>query len=87
MPYRVEVSPRAQKQLDRLDRAIRGIVSDYIDSLEELEDPRSKGKPLVGDLSGLWRYRVGDFRVLCRIEDERLVILVVEIGDRKGIYR
>lgn len=51
------------------------------------DNPRLTGKALQGKLSGLWRYRVGDFRLLCRIEDNELIILVIEIGHRKEIYK
>jgi mRNA interferase RelE/StbE len=51
------------------------------------EDPRMIGKALKGDKGELWRYRIGDYRAICRIEDERLVVLVLEVGHRKEIYR
>ena len=51
------------------------------------EDPRMRGKALAGDKKGLWRYRVGDYRVLCQINDGRLVILVIAIGHRNEVYR
>ena len=57
-----------------------------MDEVANLSDPRSKGKMLVGDLKGFWRYRVGDYRLICRIHDEELEILVVEVGHRKEIY-
>lgn len=50
-------------------------------------DPRAPGKALTGRFSGLWRYRVGDYRIICKIEDDRLVVLVVEVGHRRDIYR
>jgi mRNA interferase RelE/StbE len=51
------------------------------------KDPRTLGKTLKGDKGELWRYRIGDYRAICRIEDERLVVLVLEVGHRKEIYR
>jgi mRNA interferase RelE/StbE len=57
------------------------------DRIASLDDPRSTGHSLTGQLSGLWRYRVGDFRIICDIQDQRLVVLVVEIGHRSEIYR
>jgi mRNA interferase RelE/StbE len=50
-------------------------------------NPRLTGRALVGDLSGLWRYRVGDHRIICEIKDKDIIILVIEIGDRKDVYR
>ncbi|MDR3346095.1 MAG: type II toxin-antitoxin system RelE/ParE family toxin [Campylobacteraceae bacterium] len=54
--------------------------------MEKLENPRSRGKALVGNLSGLWRYRVEDYRLICKIEDNHFIILVIEIGHRNSIY-
>lgn len=55
--------------------------------IEGLENPRSKGKALTGNLTGLWRYRVGDYRIICVIEDYKLVVLVIDIDHRENIYR
>lgn len=63
------------------------IVSFLQDRIQAAENPRTSGKALQGNLSGLWRYRVGDYRLLCRVEDEELVVLVIEIGHRREIYR
>lgn len=83
----VEYSENARKQLKKLDNSIKKRILDYMDEVAMLEDPRSKGKILVGNLLGFWRYRVGDYRVLCKIIDEKLLIVVVEIGHRKEIYK
>ena len=58
-----------------------------LDELEGIEDPRSKGKALTGTLRGLWRYRVGDYRIICSIIDDELIIVAVEVGHRREIYR
>ena len=52
-----------------------------------LENPRNNGKALTGQLGGLWRYRVGDYRIICDIKDEELYVLVVKIGNRRDVYR
>lgn len=84
--FRVEWSERAVRQLDRLDRQVaRAIVRFMAERVQGAESPRSVGRPLRGE--GLWRYRVGDYRVLCRIHDEVMVVLVVEVGHRRDIYR
>ena len=57
-----------------------------MDEVAELSNPRVRGKSLVGNLLGMWRYRVGAFRVLCRIRDEQLIIIVVDIGHRREVY-
>ena len=76
----------ARKQLLKLDKAVRRRIVDYKAEVSELADPRSRGKALVGNLVGFWRYRVGDYRVLCRIKDKELVVSVVEIGHRSNVY-
>lgn len=77
---------KPRKQLAKLDNSVKKRILDYMDEIANLSDPRSKGKSLVGDLKGFWRYRVGDYRLICRIHDEELEILVVDLGHRKEIY-
>lgn len=82
----VSLSVLAKKQLKQLDKPVQKRITKFLTELTELDDPRSKGKSLVGDFKGFWRYRVGDYRLICRIHDEKLEILVVELGHRKEIY-
>lgn len=85
--YRVEYMSKAIKNLRKLDKNTRNLIYAWIDkNLVNCEDPRIHGKGLVGDKSGQWRYRVGDYRIICEIEDEEIVILVLEIGHRREIY-
>lgn len=75
-------------QLRKLDKQTARRIIDYMDEqVAALEDPRAKGKALVGPLGGLWRYRVGDYRIICDIHDDELHILVVKMGNRKDVYR
>jgi len=83
----VDYLPEAEKQLAKLDKYIQKRIKKYMDEVAKLEDPRSRGKRLLSNLSGLWRYRVGDFRIICQIKDAQLVVTVVRIGDRKEIYK
>ena len=83
MGWRIELSRRAEKQLAAIDAPEALRIVRYLSELEKLESPRSRGKGLTADLAGLWRYRVGAWRVLCRIEDGRLLVLVVEFGQRR----
>ncbi len=84
--YTLKYSKKALKQLSKLDRGVQGFLLSWIDkNLLDCEDPRVKGKSLTANDSGLWRYRVGDYRILCSIEDECLLILVVAVGHRKEI--
>ena len=76
-----------KKQLKKLDAAISKRVLDYLEQIELLDNPRSRGKALTSNLSGLWRYRVGNYRILCRINDDRLIITVIDIGHRSTVYR
>ena len=86
MSYRVEVTPEARRDLRRLDPpAARRVLRFLGERVAVLDDPRSLGAALVG--SPLWRYRVGDLRIVVSIEDSRLVVLVLEIGHRREIYR
>ena len=83
---RVVFSDRAEKQFGRLDKSVQQHIKKFILRLQELQNPRIRGKGLVGNRAGMWRYRVGDYRILCRIKDDVLEILVVEIGHRRNVY-
>jgi mRNA interferase RelE/StbE len=88
LAWKVEISAFAEKQLRKLDKpASARIVGWLNDRIEGGKNPRHFGEPLVGDLGGLWRYRIGDFRVICEIHDHRLVVLALSIGHRREIYR
>ena len=84
---RVVLTETFKKQLKKLDAAISKRVLDYLEQIELLDNPRSRGKALTSNLSGLWRYRVGDYRILCRICDDKLIITVIEIAHRSTVYR
>lgn len=86
MAYSVEYSETARKQLRKLDPPVARRIVLYLDDVAESPDPRSRGKGLAGDRSGIWRYRVGDYRALCEIRDAELIILTLEIGHRSTIY-
>jgi mRNA interferase RelE/StbE len=89
MAWKIEVSERADRQLGDLDpQHSKRILKFLTRRVAKRENPRSLGKPLQGATFGeLWRYRVGDFRIVCKIEDDRLVVLVVQSGHRREIYR
>lgn len=87
MKYRVVFTERAKKQLSKLDKSVLGLILGWIEkNIEGCENPRIHGKGLLGNRSGQWRYRIGDYRVICEIIDGEIVILVLEIGHRKHIY-
>jgi len=84
----IEYAQTAVSQIGKLDRQIARRILDYMDEkIASLDDPRIRGKALTGPLGELWRYRIGDYRVICAIQDNHFRILVVEVGHRKQIYR
>lgn len=88
MAWRIEVANGVEKQLAKLGHnERRRIIRFLADRIAGSNDPRSTGAALAGDLSGLWRYRVGDYRVICDIRNNELVVLVVEVGHRREVYR
>lgn len=88
MKYTVEYTPQAVKQLKKLDKPIRALIFGWIDkNLNNCEDPRRHGKSLTGNYSGKWRYRIGDYRLIANIADEKITILILNIGHRKEIYK
>lgn len=87
MTYRVEYTSAALKQLKKMDRFDARLIVSWIDkNLEGCEDPRVYGKGLTANHAGKWRYRVGSYRILCVIQDDRLVIEVFSVGHRSTVY-
>lgn len=85
--YKVAYTPKAIKSLRKLDKYTRNLIYAWIDkNLADCENPRIHGKGLVGNKAGQWRYRIGDYRMICEIEEEKIVILVLEIGHRRNVY-
>lgn len=88
MAWTIEYAASVQKTVGKLDPRERQRIRAFLEEkLAGMDDPRSLGKALSGSLAGLWRYRVGDYRIVARIEHERLVVLVVRIGHRGDVYR
>jgi mRNA interferase RelE/StbE len=87
MSYRINLTDRARKQLLKLDAPIYLQIVKALERLPSLDDLRTQGKPLVGTLKGLWRYRTGDYRILAELVDTELLVLVIEISNRKDAYR
>ena len=84
---KIEYAPAASKQFTQLDKPIQRRIKNYMSEIAILDNPRARGKELTSNLSGLWRYRVGDYRILCRIRDDELIITVIEIAHRSTVYR
>lgn len=88
MNYKVEVTPRFEREFKKLDKYTQKMLSAWIDkNLVGSENPRAHGKGLSSDRSGQWRYRIGDYRLICVIEDEKLVILALTVGHRSEVYK
>ena len=87
MNWNFEFSAKADKQLLALDKPIRERIRKFVKDLRELPNPRMRGEPLTGNLADFWKYRVGDYRLICRIQDDKLLVLVVKIGHRREIYK
>ena len=85
--YSVEYSLGAIKDLKKLDKQTRLLIGSWIEkNLVDCADPRAHGKALKGDRRGEWRYRVGDYRILANIQDDKILILVLKIGHRREVY-
>ena len=88
MTYSLVLSKNVRKTLKKMDRQVALMISkDMKNELDGMENPRSFGKALTGDYKGLWRYRFGQYRVICDIRDDKLIILALEVGHRKNIYK
>ena len=88
MAWTIEFVPAAAKELKKLGKTEAArIITTLEKRIAVLDDPRSLGSALTGELGGLWRWRIGDYRVIARIEDERITILVLRIGHRREVYR
>ena len=87
MAWTIEYDPGALKDLKKLDRQIQREILDYMDErVARAKDPRDFGKPLRASRFGLWRYRVRDYRIICELQERRLVVLVVAVGHRSAVY-
>ncbi len=87
MVWTIRFDADAERDFRKLDRFTQERLFDYLTGrIAHAEDPRLFGKPLRGGLAGLWRYRVGDYRILCRIVDQTMTVLVIGVGHRRNIY-
>lgn len=87
MTWIVEFDDTARKELRKLDRQAQQEILRYLrERIATNEDPRRFGKALSRELTGLWRYRIQNYRLICNIEDNKLVVLVLRVGHRKDVY-
>jgi len=88
LAWTVEITDVAERQPQKLDRPVQKRVLDWpYDHIEGGKTPRHFGEPLKGDRAGFWRYRIGDYRVLSDIQDERIIVLVLTVGHQRDVYR
>jgi mRNA interferase RelE/StbE len=89
LAWTIEYTETARKQLRKLDKQIARRILDFMDErISGERNPRDTGKALTGNLLGaFWRYRIGDFRIICDIQDAKLCVLVIQIGNRREVYR
>ena len=86
MPYNIKFSPQATKQFSKLDKQSKQAIAKYLDKILEAGSLYDFGKPLASNLSGLWRYRVSKYRVICDIHNDELIIEVITLGKRDKVY-
>jgi mRNA interferase RelE/StbE len=88
LAWRIEFVPAAAKEVKKLGKSEAArIITTLEQRIATLDDPRTLGSALTGDLASLWRWRIGDYRVIARIEDARIAILVVRVAHRREVYR
>lgn len=87
MQYKIVFTDRAKKQLKKLDKHIASLIIGWFEkNIQGCENPRQHGKALIENKSGEWRYRIGDYRVICEIQDEKIIVLVLKVGHRINVY-
>ena len=87
MTYQVRFTEKVLKQFSKLDKPVQKLILNWLmKNLEGSDDPRQKGRALVSNPSGEWRYRVGDYRLIADIQDDIVTILIIAVGHRKDIY-
>ncbi len=87
MKYTVKTTPKFDKEFKKLDKYTMKMIKAWITkNLIDCENPRAHGKGLTSNRSGQWRYRIGDYRLICSIEDSELIILALSIGHRRDVY-
>lgn len=88
MAWKIEVTRTAEKQIAKLDKPVQRRILRFLNErIAPAKDPRQLGKALVGEKAQLWRYRVGDYRLICDIQGKLVLVIVLDVGHRKEIYR
>jgi addiction module toxin, relE/stbE family len=88
MGFRIEISEKLNKKIKKMDKNVQKMLYSYIvKNLKDTDNPRKNGKVLKGNLKGLWRYRVMDYRLIVDIQDDKLVIIAIDFAHRREIYK
>jgi mRNA interferase RelE/StbE len=87
MTYKIQWAESAAKEYEKLDHSVKEQIDKFIVKLSEREDPTTLGKPLTANLSGLWRYRVGDYRIVADIQKRVFTVLIVAVKHRSVVYK
>ena len=88
MKYKLKIEKKALKKLKKMDKNRSALLISWINkNLVDTDDPRKHGKTLSGDYRGLWRYRVGDYRIVAMIKDDEILISIIDSGHRKDVYK
>lgn len=87
MKYRIVFTDKAKKQLKKLDKYTASLIIGWLEkNVEGSENPRLHGKGLIENRTGQWRYRIGDYRVICEIKDDEIIVLILDVGHRRKVY-
>lgn len=84
--WQITFSSKSKKELLKIDFSIQKQILNFLNEEKLKISPKSSGKALVGNFKGLWRYRVGDYRIICEIKNKELIVLVISIGHRSRVY-
>ena len=87
MAWEIKFDKGVERTLGKIDKPTAKRIVRKLRQIAQLDNPRQLGQPLTGNLSGLWRYRVGDWRIICYLEDAELVVLVIDVDHRRQVYR
>lgn len=85
--WQIEISRKIQKKFLGFDKPVRNRILDYLEEIRRLDNPRDRGKALTGNLAGMWRWRVGDYRITAKIKSHVITIVIIDIDHRNKIYR
>ncbi|OPX34904.1 MAG: addiction module toxin RelE [Desulfobacteraceae bacterium 4484_190.1] len=87
MAWQINITKTAKKQIEKIDSSVKKKILNYLKTrIATDEDPRRFGAPLCRDMAGLWKYRIGNYRIICEIQDQKVTVLVLRLGHRSKIY-